>query len=711
VRHKRPISVFVLVVSLVFGIDAFSFAIDWPQRIHQYLTRDALQAIVIDLALPSSNHIEGRFSDADISWIIQWNVATDEDQGLEHSEKHFDADKLTESSKRIIQWREEIIRALIHETFLLADGASRDAAKTRVLVAQTYLGEALHTLQDFYAHSNFVERGDLHGPILAKWGKETLKRDPNSECNESNPGSSPLSTGWFKTPLISDHCDDAPPNRCNHGIFSDICGINKDFFGQTNFLHANSFAYEATLAFTRGILLDVLSESQKDKALLDKYGSRGAQYAGIAAVCEFMGVPDAFNVCFDDILIVDIPFTDSALETCIEAKAAQEGWGLASEVTSLHCTNMGISNLSGIEYLTNITWLDLFQNNISNIEPLQHLTKLGVLQVFQNQISNIGPLSVLMELEALEANDNNITSIAPLSGHQKFWWLTVANNPISDIGPIQNYTKLRVLNLAGTSVSDLSTLSAPNLNTITNLSIDNLSVTDISSLAGMVNMLVLGASGNNISDISPLINMPQLERLHLENNKIESTGVEPLLGLPSLRYLLLQENRIFDAEPLTGLGQLVELFLWSQEWPPGLDCTQQRAIADALPSTSVFVDDFWDDPNDAPDHGPVACNPNIVDIPFADAALEACIESRAVDQGWVKASEFEGVECRNMGISKLDGVEWLFNLHGLDVVTNQIADLSPLRDHQVIFNLAISENQVSDLSKPGVVRYQTQPDQ
>jgi Leucine-rich repeat (LRR) protein len=214
----------------------------------------------------------------------------------------------------------------------------------------------------------------------------------------------------------------------------------------------------------------------------------------------------------------------------------------------------------------------------------------------------------------------------------------------------------------------------------------------------MTNMLALGVEGTGISDLSPLSGMNQLERLHLAKNNIDASGPVPLQGLTALKYLVLSENKIWDVTNLTGMTHLIDLHLWNQEWPPGLDCVQQRAIREALPSTNVFVEDFWDDPDDFPDNGPVDCNPNVVDIPFADSALEACIEAHAASQGWIKAGEVLHFVCRDMAISNIKGVEFLFNVVSVALDDNLITDITPMKDLVEITNLELFRNDISDMS-------------
>ena len=65
-------------------------------------------------------------------------------------------------------------------------------------------------------------------------------------------------------------------------------------------------------------------------------------------------------------------FADSNLKAAVEAElgitnpAPTDMLGL----TTLNAASQGIGNLIGIEYATNLTWLDLYANNVSDISAL-----------------------------------------------------------------------------------------------------------------------------------------------------------------------------------------------------------------------------------------------------------------------------------------------------------------------------------------------------
>ncbi len=61
-------------------------------------------------------------------------------------------------------------------------------------------------------------------------------------------------------------------------------------------------------------------------------------------------------------------------------------------LTSLNAEDKGISDLSGLEHCTSLTYLSLYSNQIGNISLLSSLTNLTWLSLYSNQIGNISPL-------------------------------------------------------------------------------------------------------------------------------------------------------------------------------------------------------------------------------------------------------------------------------------------------------------------------------
>lgn len=82
-------------------------------------------------------------------------------------------------------------------------------------------------------------------------------------------------------------------------------------------------------------------------------------------------------------------------------------------LTRLEANDSGISDLTGLEFATNLEYLGLVNNKISDISPLSGLTNLTSLDLGSNSISDISVLSSLTNLTRLYLSSNSISDIAP----------------------------------------------------------------------------------------------------------------------------------------------------------------------------------------------------------------------------------------------------------------------------------------------------------
>ncbi len=140
-----------------------------------------------------------------------------------------------------------------------------------------------------------------------------------------------------------------------------------------------------------------------------------------------------------------VVFPDENLEAVIrDALDNPEGDITPAELaglTKLSAREGGITDLSGIEYCTNLTWLELSRNQIRDVSPLASLTNLTMLQLnnissYSIQIDDISPLSSLTNLTYLSLRSNEISDISPLASLTNLQWVSLYNNQISDISPL-----------------------------------------------------------------------------------------------------------------------------------------------------------------------------------------------------------------------------------------------------------------------------------
>ena len=146
-------------------------------------------------------------------------------------------------------------------------------------------------------------------------------------------------------------------------------------------------------------------------------------------------------------------FTDEQFYNCIILKLNTDGFNSAHDrdpltyevtkeelesITVLKCNESNISNVKGLELLTNVSDLNLSDNNISSIN-LAANTKITNLLLSNNKLSSID-LTKNTAIENLYLNGNNLSSI-DLSKNANLLVLNINNNKLNSLN-LENNHKL-----------------------------------------------------------------------------------------------------------------------------------------------------------------------------------------------------------------------------------------------------------------------------
>ena len=156
-------------------------------------------------------------------------------------------------------------------------------------------------------------------------------------------------------------------------------------------------------------------------------------------------------------------FTDSVVDIA--------GLGNATSLKSLSFGGLTLANLSAISELTELRSLSLFsgKTELSNINFVAPLTKLETLRVGSTfggsrpgakGLSDISVLANLTELSKLDLTENNVSNISSLANLTKLSELNLSYSNVSDISALANLTELRELDLTENNISDISVLLA-----------------------------------------------------------------------------------------------------------------------------------------------------------------------------------------------------------------------------------------------------------
>ncbi len=294
----------------------------------------------------------------------------------------------------------------------------------------------------------------------------------------------------------------------------------------------------------------------------------------------------------------------------------------------------GITDLTGLEYATNLQSLELYHNPIVDINPLAHLTKLAGFNLWGCRIVDLSPLRDLKNLS----------------------WILLGNNQISDISPLSELTNLTVLDIAGNRIMEIGSLA--NLIQLEELRLNGNAITDIAPLIGLKNLKKLRIGDNPFHDFGPLFELEGVE-LDIEIGEGFDTVVE--IPDPNLRQLIREALVLPDAVPLTQ-GQVQRLTRLDSDGDRGIVDLTGLEYATNLRSLSLY-----DNP--------------IVDIsPFSQLA------------------KLEGLNLWGCRIVDLSPLRNLKNLRWLGLGNNQISDISSLAELISLTDLHLSGNKIVDFS-------------
>lgn len=352
----------------------------------------------------------------------------------------------------------------------------------------------------------------------------------------------------------------------------------------------------------------------------------------------------------------------------------------ALEVGSLDLSGFSISSLSGINFFSNITFLNCENNLLSglNVTNLLYLTSLNCSN---NQLANLN-VNGLTELQNLNCQFNqlsnlNVSSITNLSN------IDCSYNQIVTLN-LNNVLNLEILNcsnnqIASFDLTDLISLKtfdcsynqllSINANSLASLELLNCSSNVLVSLtiSGLINFTNLDCNNNQLSSLS-LINLTSLNDLNCNFNQLSLINLNNVINLKNFSCT----NNLLISLNLNGLSQL-----------QNLDCqNNQIASIDLTGLTNLIT---------------LNCNNN--QLPSIDLTSLTSLKYLYCNFNSINLLNVNGLNallvlsCTNNQISVLNLTNTI-NLQSLYCASNQIVTLD-LTNASNLQNLFCSNNQLS----------------
>lgn len=393
-----------------------------------------------------------------------------------------------------------------------------------------------------------------------------------------------------------------------------------------------------------------------------------------------------------------------------------------TNLTNLYLVNSNITDISPLSYMASLKQIELADNKLQDIETLFSLGALTKIGLVGNEDITCNAISRLIEqfgANAVKAPGNcidnidlsaitdpqlhkcaldNIASnnwasatdatklqckdygIKELQGIEIFSLLEDLDlriNQIEDISPLSSLTNLTELRISRNEISNATALSSLNALTLLSISENKLTANDMSIIGSLSKLEKLYLRSNNVGDLSFITNLASLKSLYLEDNDISE--LTPLETLKQIEFLELESNPISDITPLNTRTSLRWINLRKADT---LECQSVTDLEQSISTVSILK--------------PSQCV-NIDELSFRDANFTKCVNNHTNKLNLTNASQITTLQCNDVMITDISGIEVLTKLTNLDLRRNQIANIKPISKLTSITELRLSKNQIQSI--------------
>lgn len=265
--------------------------------------------------------------------------------------------------------------------------------------------------------------------------------------------------------------------------------------------------------------------------------------------------------------------SDARLSTDLTA----ENLGRLTQVVCSGRTGPSISDLTGMEYLSQATAIYIGSTTATSVAPLSGNMKLQKLTLNAYELVDARPLFQLSNLTTLTLNAPKVTGLDFLSSLWSLDSLTLDVSSQADFTPVAEVSSLTRFEL-NTDADTLPTVTlasgvtqvaigASYLTSLANLphapGATSLTMTyspwlrDLTGIENLPNLHRLNLPSGMYSDLSPLTQLDALEELKAANAAI--SDVTPLAAMKTLVTLDVHTNQLTDIAALAALPNLTSL--------------------------------------------------------------------------------------------------------------------------------------------------------
>ena len=249
-----------------------------------------------------------------------------------------------------------------------------------------------------------------------------------------------------------------------------------------------------------------------------------------------------------------------------------------STMGALTKLGIGENNIQTLEafsvypYLSEkLTELTIKNSKLTNLNGIESLTNLETLYIYGNNIEDYSKLNTLVNLKKIDLSDTNITDVSVLNNLESLVELQIYANNIEDISGLTNNSSIETLNLNNTKLNNQDFAVLETMTNLKKLGVANLGLSNLEGITNLTNLTELTLTGNNLKNISGIEKLINLEKLYINQNEIEN--IQQISNLEKLKELNIEQNKISDVRILSNLNNLESIFAGYNNISTDLDKT------------------------------------------------------------------------------------------------------------------------------------------
>ena len=271
-----------------------------------------------------------------------------------------------------------------------------------------------------------------------------------------------------------------------------------------------------------------------------------------------------------------------------------------------------VTRIAGLEpWADTLEELVLRSNLVGSMEGIESLTKLTKLELYDNQVEDVSHLDALVKLTVLDLSFNAIRSMAPVAACPLLEELYLAQNKLKVIEGIHDMVHLRCLDLGANRIRTMAGVGLETLCNLQSLWLGKNKLECINDVEKLPKLRQLDCQNNRLTTLSwpgvdgaGIAACTALEELYLACNAIttldgiprncplstvdlSTNGVESLEGageLKKLSELWMTSSQIKSFEQLACLSQLPLECLYLEHSPIAEDFEYRKRVTTLIPS-------------------------------------------------------------------------------------------------------------------------------